>query len=259
MVNQIGGVTMNAFGGTPVSQTNAALEASRSMAEVMRDVEQAFAINETTQVDTKPMDAATYKAYILERISELPIHSSQSQTSISVHISDEGFAAMQSDPDYEAWVLDTLKRDFGFNDPWSPICGGHYVVHTFGATKEEYRGQSWFPQYLDGQGTALYDSKSAGAVWRRDTDTATSSPSTNRYADYSAKLRLERLMRKLALQHNEEQSALLQQASEHRRLVEEFNRTGKQRSVSAPAPRLTGVPAAYLLAMLGGGGTMGLF
>lgn len=89
------------------------------------------------------MTLKEYKQYIYRKISALPVHPSNQYDSVSVQISDEGFEAMQKDPEYEKWVLDTLRRNFAFYNPWSGICGGNYVMHRFGATKEEYRGDSF--------------------------------------------------------------------------------------------------------------------
>lgn len=83
-----------------------------------------------------------YKEYIYDTIAGLPMHPSQIRNSVTVYISEAGFEAMKNDPEYEAWVLDTLKKNFSFNDPWGPMSGGNYVIHSFGATKEEYQGQS---------------------------------------------------------------------------------------------------------------------
>lgn len=95
------------------------------------------------------MTLEEYKQYIYRKISALPVHPSNQYDSVSVQISDEGFQAMQKDPEYEKWVLDTLRRNFAFYNPWSGICGGNYVMHRFGASKEEYRGNS-FAKGVDG-------------------------------------------------------------------------------------------------------------
>ncbi len=96
----------------------------------------------TEAVSTKDMTMEEYKEYIYDTIAGLRMHPSQYRNTVSVYISDAGFEAMKNDPEYEAWVLDTLKKNFSFNDPWGPMNGGNYVVHSFGATKEEYHGYS---------------------------------------------------------------------------------------------------------------------
>lgn len=89
------------------------------------------------------MTLEEYKKYIYDKIASIPMHPSQSKNSVSVYITDAGFEAMKNDPEYEAWVLDTLRRDFSCNDPWGAMGSGKYVFHTFGATREEYRGHSF--------------------------------------------------------------------------------------------------------------------
>ena len=120
-----------------------------------------------TVPETADMSLEAYKQYIEDKISRLPMSASSQMQSISVQITDEGFEAMKNDPEYEAWVLDTLAQNFRFQNPWTAMCGGGYVVHHFGATKEQYHGESWYPGYMGGQGAALYDKKSEGGFWER--------------------------------------------------------------------------------------------
>ena len=108
-----------------------------------------------------------YKQSIWEKISRLPMSASQKIGSISIQISDAGFQAMKNDPEYEAWVLDTLGQNFLFQNPWVSICGGTYSIHSFGATKEEYRGSSWNAGYMGGQGVALFDTKAGKSFWEQ--------------------------------------------------------------------------------------------
>ena len=108
-----------------------------------------------------------YKQSIWKKISELPMSTSSRMQSISVQITDEGFEAMKNDPEYEAWVLDTLRRDFLFENPWTSVCGGGYVIHHFGAAKEQYHGESWYPGCMGGQGAALFDKKSEKSFWEQ--------------------------------------------------------------------------------------------
>ena len=116
-------------------------------------------------VSTKDLTLDEYKKYIYDMISSIPRNPSQVLRSVSVFISEEGFRAMQEDPEYEKWVLDTLKVDFGFYDPWINVCGGGYTIHSFGATKEDYRGVSW---YKDAdRGEALFQKKSKDSFWEK--------------------------------------------------------------------------------------------
>lgn len=89
------------------------------------------------------MSRAEYKLYIYQKIGEIPMNPSQRQDMVSVNISEEGFAAMQADPAYEKWVLDTLRKDFSAYNPWSNYTGGSYRSYYFGATRQEYRSESF--------------------------------------------------------------------------------------------------------------------
>ena len=116
---------------------------------------------------TADMSLEEYKQYIWNKISDLPMSASSQMESISIQITDEGFEAMKNDPEYEAWVLDSLAQNFRFQNPWTAMCGGGYVVHHFGATKEQYHGESWYPGYMGGQGASLFDKKSKGSFWEQ--------------------------------------------------------------------------------------------
>lgn len=139
----------------------------RAIAQKVEESMSASRSNGVGAVATEDMTLEQYKNYIHNKISQIPLHPSQRLNSISIHISDEGFEAMQKDSEYEKWVLDRLKYDFGFNDPWANFCGGSYIVHYFGATKDEYQGQSWYQGYQNGKGENLFDTKSKDSFWER--------------------------------------------------------------------------------------------
>lgn len=222
----------------------------KSMADVLAEVRAACeSLPET-------MTPAAYRDYILERISSLPFDPSQEKVSTAVYISDEGLGAMQQDPEYEEWVLDVLRYDFAYEDVWAPLCGGAYDCHSFGAAKEEYKGQCWYPGFSSNQGQALYDTFAEDATWSRCRSTSKASSSrADEWSKLAAKLRLERMLQKIALEHHQVQSELLTHASQHRAMIEQMNRSGRKMALdSAPLPQFHGVPAAYLLAMLGSSG-----
>lgn len=112
-------------------------------------------------------DMAEYQRAIYAKIAALPLSASSAQENISVHISEEGFAAMRADPSYEAWVLEGLGASLAAYNPWVPVCGGGYVVHSFGATKEDYKGESWYPGYQYGRGQYFFEEKAEDSFWER--------------------------------------------------------------------------------------------
>lgn len=113
------------------------------------------------------MTLEEYKQYIYAKISQIPMHPSQILRSVSIHITDEGFQAMQKNPEYEKWVMDTLKYDFGYHDPWANVCGGSFTIHRFGASKEEYRGESWYTGFQGGKGRALFETEAEESFWEK--------------------------------------------------------------------------------------------
>lgn len=116
---------------------------------------------------TKEMSMAEYKLYLYDKIAALPVHSSNIYDSVSVQISDAGLEAMKNDPEYERWVLDCLKTNFQYPDPWSSMCGGKFVVFYFGATKEESHAESWRLGFRNGNGQKLFNEKAKDSFWER--------------------------------------------------------------------------------------------
>ncbi|MCI9664588.1 MAG: hypothetical protein HFI46_12050 [Lachnospiraceae bacterium] len=131
---------------------------SSERAEAAEKVEAAFRDN---------MSLDEYKQYIYEKISRIPMHPSQMMRSVCVHISDAGFEAMKKDPEYERWVLDVLRKDFSYQDPWADVAGESFAVHRFGATRQEYRGDSWYLGFRGGRGGILYDEEAEESFWEK--------------------------------------------------------------------------------------------
>ncbi len=89
---------------------------------------------------TADMTMEEYKQYIYDKIVKMPVDHSQIQDAVSINISEAGFAAMKADPEYEGWVLDTIRRDLSAYYPWGTMGESTYRSHYFGATKQEYKG-----------------------------------------------------------------------------------------------------------------------
>lgn len=124
-------------------------------------------VEKTGRLFIENMPLEEYKQYVYNEISRLPFHPSQILRSVSIHITDEGFQAMQRDPEYEKWVLETLRYDFGVYDPWACICGSSFTIHRFGAAKEDYRGDSWYTGFQGGKGSVLFDEEAEDCFWER--------------------------------------------------------------------------------------------
>jgi len=163
-LNYLTRLTGNLQAGRTVPQPAVRSSDFLNMAEQLKAEDAAPA---PTASQTADMDLETYKQAIWEKISQLPMSTSSQMQSISIQITDEGFEAMKNDLEYEAWVLDTLEKNFIFENPWTPICGGGYAVHHFGATKEEYHGESWYPGYMGDQGASMFAEKSKGSFWEQ--------------------------------------------------------------------------------------------
>lgn len=128
------------------------------------------AVTGTDTISTKDMTMDEYKNYIHGQISQIPVHPSRILESRAVNISEKGFEAMKNDPEYEKWVLDTLKEDFALNNPFTNMCGGGYAVYNYGATKEDFSAQGWYPGYQNGNGENLFQEKSKDSFWQHKVD-----------------------------------------------------------------------------------------
>ena len=127
------------------------------------------ALEETAAVSTKDMTLEEYKNYIHETISSFSLCPDKMGDYYSINISDDGFRAMQSDPEYEKWVLDDLKTAFATPmSGWARSIGGtkYQVVH-YGATKEECHSTSWWTGYQNGTGGKVWETQSKESFWTK--------------------------------------------------------------------------------------------
>ena len=96
-----------------------------------------------TQEDVDAMTISEYKEYIAQKIAALPRHETKASDTIIVDITDAGFQNMHDDPDYEAWVIDTVAKDLSTKNSLSSMTGGRCAVHRFGANESQYSTESW--------------------------------------------------------------------------------------------------------------------
>ena len=180
------------------------------------------------KISPQEMTFDEYKAYIEGELQNIPRHFSRYRDDVTIVISDAGYHAMQNDPAYEAWVLDSVRDELNFPDY---LCGypgtyGRYDVMEFGATREDYRGHM-------------------SAIHKNDP----------RHVEEETywELRLKRLKARLkAEQELFEHELILQKACDESAQVEALQRAKDGLTDSlAPEKPIIGVPASYLLAMLG--------
>lgn len=87
-----------------------------------------------------------YKERIDAEIAKIPFHSSHRKDTEYLTISDEAYAAMEADPEYEQWVLQHIRENRGVNlsmmtNRSDYLSGTDYEY--IGATKEECHGESY--------------------------------------------------------------------------------------------------------------------
>lgn len=95
---------------------------------------------ETAKESRSFMTMEQYKAYIYDKISKISLNPTRNNWDIFVFISEEGFEAMKNNPEYEKWVLNTIRKDFTVMDPFQSKTT---QILRFGAAKEEYRGECY--------------------------------------------------------------------------------------------------------------------
>lgn len=168
-----------------------------------------------------------YKAYIESQLQNIPRNFTRHRDEVTVVISDAGYRAMQSDPEYEAWVLNAVRAELAVPDY---LCGypgtyGRYDVMEFGATREDYRGHSSAIHKHDSR------QQEEETYWER---------------------RIKRLKARLkAEQELFEHEQLLLKTCDESAQVEAIQRAQDGLTDPfAPQKPIIGVPAKYLLGML---------
>ena len=169
----------------------------------------------------------------------------------SIDITDEGFRAMQKDPEYEKWVLNEMKTVFETPYPsWArAIRKNRYCVIHFGATKEESYGMSWGNSYQNGTGGKVWEAQSKGSFW------------TKRAEQKKIQDRID----KKAAEKKELEEKWLQEAAEKRQAYIDFlngDKVFKTNSISElndffqmPSdPKVAGILSAYEAGTFAGGG-----
>lgn len=91
------------------------------------------------------MSMAAYQQFIMGLIHSIPFDPSRRGDQQIVNISDEGWAQMKKDPEYEAWVLGYLAEDRAIRNPFAGLPGAtsNFCIENFGASIEEHHGQSF--------------------------------------------------------------------------------------------------------------------
>lgn len=110
-------------------------------------------LSETEEsVEPKELSMDEYKIYIYFKISQMQRQSPQKlqrKNFVLADITEEGFAAMKADPEYEEWVLGKIKTSLYYNNTWEKRDGTNYFILSFGGDKEDYDEQFWFSGELN--------------------------------------------------------------------------------------------------------------
>lgn len=162
---------------------------ARELAEKYEHMKGISDLGEIGTVSTKEMSMEEYKQYIHDKISRIPLDPSQSGWLWNIQITEEGFEAMKKNPEYEEYVLNAIRMNFSFFDPWH---SKNWSVLHFGATEEESYGQSF------GMGNA-FEMRPEETFWERRLE-----------KKKKMKKQLDKFMEKRKLQEKEWQETLIQ-------------------------------------------------
>lgn len=125
---------------------------TETFAEAVKKKEAEIVSETNVYNDTEELSFEEYKLYIYYKISQLQRQSpqkSQRKNCVLVDISEEGFAAMKSDPQYESWVLGKIKESLYYENTWEKRDGTNYFILSFGESEEEYGEEFWFSGEFD--------------------------------------------------------------------------------------------------------------
>lgn len=163
-LNYLTGLSASFPENSTVQRTAAQNSSFLSMAAQLRASERSTT---PTPSEKSDMSMEAYQQTIREKISQIPLSATRQMESISIQISDAAFERMKNDPDYEAWVLNDLREAFSQSNPWVAAAGGGYSVFYIGETKEQCHAEGWYPGYMGGQGTAMFEDKAKGSFWEQ--------------------------------------------------------------------------------------------
>ena len=127
------------------SKKTSAVSAGNSYLDILKALQSSDTPEE--EVSTADMTMDEYKEYIGGKMQQLSRHSTRSDSTASVIISNDGWKKMKSDPAYEAWVLNTVQGNLSKPDPWASLGSSSYAVYRFGATMDEYQEDTWGKDY----------------------------------------------------------------------------------------------------------------
>lgn len=173
-------------------------EFNRELVEKYESMKGTAEWQEIGAVSTKDMSMEEYKEYIHDKISQIPLDSSQSGWIWNIEITEEGFEAMKNDPEYEAYVMDTIRTNFSFFDAWH---SKNWSVLHFGATKEECYGQSYMT-------ASAFELKPEKTFWDRRLE-----------KKKKMKKQLDKFVEKRKLQEKEWQETLIQRKVYYERIA----------------------------------------
>lgn len=82
---------------------------------------------------------AAYKEEVALRVQQMSVDPTRTGDNFRIDISDTGYEAMQADPEYERFVLDTIRGELARPNPLQALTGNSTVFLRFGAEPKQFR------------------------------------------------------------------------------------------------------------------------
>lgn len=140
--------TMKTFHSATKTTVSSTASVGTSYLDILKSLQKTGGTPETAGAKTvDEMTLDEYKDYITATLNALPMHSSRSDSTSIITISNAGWEKMKRDPAYEQWVVDTIADEFASQDPWEAVGSSSYNIYRFGETMAQYTSENWGKDY----------------------------------------------------------------------------------------------------------------
>lgn len=86
---------------------------------------------------------ADFKETVAQKIALMPVDSTRLNDNFRITISEAGYEKMLADPMYEAFVLDTVRKELATPNPMAQMTGSATVFLRFGEEPAQFRQDSF--------------------------------------------------------------------------------------------------------------------
>lgn len=84
-----------------------------------------------------------YKASVSRQIAAMPVHETRTNDNFRISITDAGYERMQADPDYESFVLETIRSELAAPNPAAAVAGSATIFLRFDQDPRQFQRNSF--------------------------------------------------------------------------------------------------------------------